>query len=174
MKGSGRHESFRSPVETKGGVVHMARPTWDEHFIDMAKLVSMRSSCLKRQVGAVAVSKDHRVLATGYNGTPTGMANCDEGGCVRCADTKTPSGVGLDQCMCLHAEQNVILQASIYGISLTGAVMYCTNRPCLTCAKLLLGTGIPWVIFAKEYPMDEKLLDVLKYAGLTMRMYKVP
>ena len=142
------------------------RPSWDEYFIDIAKLVSKRSTCLRRKVGAVIV-KNRRILATGYNGTPSGIRHCEEVGCLR-EKLKIPSGERHELCRGLHAEQNAILQASLYGISLEGSSLYCTNQPCLICAKMLINAGIREVVIVDGYP-DKLAQEFLKEAKIKVR-----
>lgn len=143
----------------------MGRPSWDEYFLRMAQLASTRSTCLRRHVGAVVV-KDRMVLSTGYNDTPRGIPNCGDGGCARCA-SDAPTGVGLDTCLCLHAEQNAIIQAAYHGVSINGAGIYVTHQPCLTCAKMILNAGIRRVVFAGEYP-DPTAREMLEAAGVEL------
>lgn len=131
----------------------------------MAVLAATRSTCLRRHVGAVIV-KERMVLSTGYNDTPRGLPNCGDGGCARCA-SDAPSGVGLDTCLCLHAEQNSIIQAAYHGISIAGAAIYTTHQPCLTCAKMIVNAGIRRIVFAGDYP-DPLALEMLQQAGVTL------
>ena len=142
-----------------------ARPSWNEYFMRMAVLAATRSTCLRRHVGAVIV-QDRMVLSTGYNDTPRGLPNCGDGGCVRCA-SDAPSGVGLDTCLCLHAEQNAIIQAAYHGVSISGAAIYTTHQPCLTCAKMIVNAGIRRIVFAGDYP-DPLALEMLQRAGVTL------
>ncbi|MDR2160764.1 MAG: cytidine/deoxycytidylate deaminase family protein [Desulfovibrio sp.] len=128
----------------------MERLSWSEYFQSITSLVAERSTCLRRRVGALAV-KDRRILATGYNGAPRGMRDCLELGCLR-EELGVPSGQRHELCRGLHAEQNVIIQAAIHGISLDGAELYCTHQPCLICAKMLINCGIRSVRFASAYP----------------------
>jgi dCMP deaminase len=130
----------------------MVRPSWDEYFMEIARLVVSRSTCLRRQVGAVIV-KDKKILATGYNGAPSGLAHCSDVGCLR--DTlHIPSGERHELCRGLHAEQNAIIQAAYYGISISGATLYCTNFPCIICTKMLINAGITRVVYEKGYADD--------------------
>ncbi|MFC1809785.1 cytidine/deoxycytidylate deaminase family protein [Candidatus Omnitrophota bacterium] len=145
----------------------MKRPDWDTYFMDIAFLVSQRSTCLRRRVGAIIV-KNKRMLATGYNGTPSGIAHCDVRGCLR-DQLKVPSGERHELCRGLHAEQNALLQASLHGVSLEGGVMYCTNQPCSICAKMLINAGIKEVIIAAGYP-DELAKDFLDEAKIQVRL----
>lgn len=141
------------------------RPAWHEYFMRMAELAATRSTCLRRHVGAVIV-KDRMVLSTGYNDTPRGLPNCGDGGCARCGGD-APSGAALDTCLCLHAEQNSIIQAAYHGVSIAGGTMYTTHQPCLTCAKMIVNVGITAIVFAGDYP-DPLALDVLKRAGVSL------
>jgi dCMP deaminase len=137
----------------------MSRPSWDAYFMSMAGLAATRSTCLRRHVGAVIV-KERMVLSTGYNDTPRGLPNCGDGGCERCA-SDAPSGTGHDTCLCLHAEQNSIIQAAYHGVSINGGAIYVTHQPCLTCAKMILNAGITRVVFAGDYPdpLARRLLE---------------
>lgn len=128
------------------------RPTWDEYFMGIARLVASRSTCLRRQVGAVIV-KEGNVLATGYNGTPAGITHCEVTGCLR-ERLKVPSGERHELCRGLHAEQNAIIQAAKHGVNISGGTLYCSNFPCVICAKMLINAGIRKVIFLSGYPDD--------------------
>jgi dCMP deaminase len=120
--------------------------------MEITRLVVSRSTCLRRQVGAVIV-KDKKILATGYNGAPSGLAHCIDVGCLR--DTlHIPSGERHELCRGLHAEQNAIIQAAYYGISISGATLYCTNLPCIICTKMLINAGITRVVYEKGYADD--------------------
>lgn len=145
------------------------RPSWDEYFISIAKLVATRSTCLRRQVGAVVV-KDKQVLATGYNGAPTGITHCDQVGCLR-EELEIPSGQRHEICRALHAEQNAFLQAAKHGVNLSESSLYITVQPCSICAKMIINAGIKKVIIAGDYP-DEFALDFLKEAGIEMVVIK--
>ncbi|MGE4296600.1 MAG: cytidine/deoxycytidylate deaminase family protein [Desulfovibrionaceae bacterium] len=128
------------------------RLPWPEYFMRIAFMVSERSTCTRRKVGAVAV-KDKRILATGYNGAPSNITHCLETGCLR-EQLGVPSGQRHEICRGLHAEQNVIIQAALHGINLGGAVLYCTTQPCFICTKMLINCGITAVYFAQSYPDD--------------------
>ena len=145
------------------------RPPWDEYFLSIAKLVSSRSTCLRRQVGAVVV-KNKQVLATGYNGAPSGITHCDKVGCLR-EELKVPSGQRHELCRALHAEQNAFLQAARHGASLDGATLYITTQPCSICAKMIINVGIKKVVIEGEYP-DELAVGFLKEAGVEMVVNK--
>ncbi|MBN1254523.1 MAG: cytidine/deoxycytidylate deaminase family protein [Deltaproteobacteria bacterium] len=137
----------------------MARPSWDEYFIEIARLVVSRSTCLRRQVGAVLV-KDKKILATGYNGAPSGLPHCLDVGCLR-DELKIPSGERHELCRGLHAEQNAIIQAAYYGVSINGATLYCTNLPCIICTKMLINAGIQRVVFEEGYadPLAQQMWE---------------
>lgn len=128
----------------------MNRPTWDQYFAELAAVVSKRSTCLRRSVGAILV-RDKLILATGYNGAPTGLRHCSEVGCLR-EEQDVPSGERHEICRALHAEQNVLVQAARHGISTKDATLYCTTEPCVLCAKMLINAGIQRVVFQEEYP----------------------
>ncbi len=128
------------------------KPTWDQYFMRMAFLAASRSNCIRRKVGAVIV-KDRNVIATGYNGPPSGMANCDQVGCVR-IDLDIPSGERHELCRGLHAEQNAIIQAAVHGSSIAGAVIYSTTYPCVVCSKMLINAQIKEIIYNDGYPDD--------------------
>lgn len=142
------------------------RPEWDEYFIKIAELVSTRSTCIRRSVGAVLV-KEKRILATGYNGAPSGITHCGEIGCLR-EKMKIPSGERHELCRGLHAEQNAIIQAACYGISIKGSVLYITCHPCSVCAKMIINAGIKEIIIKDGYP-DAISGDLLKEAGVSVR-----
>jgi dCMP deaminase len=145
------------------------RPNWDEYFLKIAKLVSERSTCLRRSVGAILV-KDKKILATGYNGAPAGISHCEETGCIR-ADLEVPSGQRHELCRGLHAEQNALLQAALHGNSVKDATLYATVQPCIICAKMLINAGIKAIVIMGEYP-DEMAARFLKEAGVKVRINK--
>ena len=140
-----------------------ARAPWSRYFMDITCLVAERSTCLRRKVGAIAV-KDKRILATGYNGAPAGVPHCLEVGCLR-EQLGIPSGQRHEICRGLHAEQNVIIQAAVHGISLKGAEIYCTHQPCLICTKMLINCGITKVYFLEAYP-DKLAAAMIREAGI--------
>lgn len=146
------------------------RPDWDTYFMEIAKVVATRSNCSRRHVGAVLVRNRH-ILATGYNGTPHGVKNCHEGGCPRCANA-AKSGTHLDECLCVHAEQNAICQAALHGHAIEGATAYVTFSPCLTCAKLLINAGVKEVVYDGEYSFLDTVKDIFKQAGVRHRKLK--
>ena len=145
------------------------RPGWDEYFLSIARLVSTRSTCLRRKVGAVLV-RDRRILSTGYNGAPSNITHCDIAGCLREA-LKVPSGQRHELCRGLHAEQNALLQAALYGTSVEGASLYATTQPCIICAKMIINAGIKKIIISGGYP-DKMAKDFLKEAGILVKVQK--
>ena len=145
------------------------RPDWDEYFLDIAKLVAKRSTCLRRQVGALIV-KNRRILTTGYNGTPSGITHCEVTGCLR-EKLKVPSGERHELCRGLHAEQNAIIQAALYGVNIEGGTLYCTNQPCSICAKMLINAGIKEIMMKSGYP-DQMAREFFDEAGILVRTLK--
>ncbi|MET1124463.1 MAG: cytidine/deoxycytidylate deaminase family protein [Archaeoglobaceae archaeon] len=139
------------------------RPTLDEYFMEIALVVAKRSTCLRQKVGAVIV-KEKRILATGYNGAPSGLPHCEEVGCMR-ELLRVPSGERIELCRGVHAEQNAIIQAAKFGISVEGATLYSTHCPCITCAKIIINAGIKRVVYGKEYS-DRNGLKLLEEAGV--------
>jgi len=144
-----------------------SRPSWDEYFMSIAKVVATRSNCIKRNVGAVIVS-DRRIISTGYNGTPRGLRNCNEGGCPRCASGAV-SGTRLDECLCSHAEENAINQAAYHGARVRDATIYTTHSPCLTCTKMILNAGVLEVVYSSPFPHDDIVLGLLGEAKVVAR-----
>ena len=144
-----------------------SRPGWDKYFMDIALVADSRSNCTRRHVAAVLV-RDRRIISTGYNGTPRGVRNCADGGCPRC-NSNTPSGHGLGDCLCSHAEENSIVQAAYHGISVKGSTLYTTYSPCLTCAKMIINAGIVEVVYHKRYSIDDVSTALLKEAGVIVR-----
>jgi len=146
----------------------MDRPSWNEYFMDITRLVARRSTCMRRQVGAVLV-KEKNILATGYNGTPTGITHCDVTGCLR-EQLKVPSGERHELCRGLHAEQNAIIQAARHGVNIEDSVLYCTNSPCIICTKMLINAGIREVIYLEGYA-DQLSMEMLDEAGIAARLF---
>jgi dCMP deaminase len=147
------------------------RPDWDEDFMEIAKVVSLRSNCIKRKVAAVVV-KDRRIISTGYNGTPRGTKNCYEGGCPRC-NSLADSGTRLDECLCSHAEENAITQAAYHGVNVKGSILYSTFAPCLMCTKMIINSGISEVVYNLEYPLNDTSFKLFGQAGIKFRQHKV-
>ncbi len=148
------------------------RPGWDEYFMNIARVVASRSNCVKRKVAAV-VTKDRRIISTGYNGTPRGVRNCNEGGCPRC-NRFAPEGARLDECLCSHGEENAITQSAYHGVSLQGATLYTTFSPCLICTKMIINAGIREVVYNANYPLIEVALALLREAGVKARQLTLP
>jgi len=155
MKGIEQGE--RQNGETDG------RPAWDDYFLDIVGLVAKRATCLRRCVGAALV-RDRRILATGYNGAPSGLRHCLEIGCLR-EQNHIPSGERHELCRGLHAEQNAIIQAALHGVSVKGATLYCTNHPCIICAKMIINAGIKKIYYKDGYA-DELSRDMLAETGI--------
>ncbi|MDD5496083.1 MAG: cytidine/deoxycytidylate deaminase family protein [Candidatus Omnitrophica bacterium] len=143
------------------------RPTWDEYFLSIADLVSKRSTCLRRKVGAVLV-RDKKILATGYNGAPSKVRHCSEVGCIR-EKLKIPSGERHELCRGLHGEQNAFLQAALHGTSLKGAILYSTTQPCIICAKMIINAGIDEIVIKGDYP-DKMSKEMLREAKIRIRV----
>lgn len=144
------------------------RPDWDSYFMDMAFLASKRSTCLRRQVGAVIV-KDKQVLATGYNGAPKGLPHCEETGCIR-QKLGIPPGEQHQYCRSTHSEQNAIAQAAKHGISVDGATLYCTHQPCSICTKIIINAGIKRIVYANPYP-DELARELMSQADIEVEVF---
>ncbi|KAL4885383.1 cytidine deaminase-like protein [Aspergillus karnatakaensis] len=147
------------------------RPKWDQYFMELASLAAQRSNCMKRRVGCVLV-REHRVISTGYNGTPRHLRNCNEGGCPRC-NRGDRGGVGLSTCLCLHAEENALLEAGRERIR-EGAILYCDTCPCLTCTVKIAQVGISEVVYSQGYNMDSDSAAILKAAGIRLRQFSPP
>ena len=148
------------------------RPGWDEYFLSIAQVVASRSNCVKRHVGAV-IQRDRRIVSTGYNGTPRGVRNCNEGGCPRC-NAFAESGTRLDECLCSHGEENAIVQAAYHGVSLRDAALYTTFFPCLFCTKLIINAGIAEVVYNAAYALDDVAAGLLREAGVKVRRAELP
>ena len=146
----------------------MTRPTWEEYFMEIARQVATRAVCMRRHVGAVIV-RDRQILATGYNGPPSGVAHCDQVGCIR-EELGIPSGQRQEICRGLHAEQNAIIQAALHGVSTAGATIYVTHQPCVTCAKMIINAGIVEAVCENGYP-DEMARDMLDEAHVALSVW---
>jgi len=158
------HDQVRGAFERS---LFFERPSWDEYFMSIARVVASRSNCVKRKVAAV-VTRDRRIISTGYNGTPRGTRNCNEGGCPRC-NSLVPGGTRLDECVCSHGEENAITQASYHGVSLRGGTIYTTFSPCLHCTKMIINAGLSEVVYDTHYPLGETALALLREAGVKVR-----
>ena len=148
------------------------RPSWDAYFLSIAQVVASRSNCVKRHVGAV-IARDRRIISTGYNGTPRGVRNCNEGGCPRC-NAFAESGTRLDQCLCSHGEENAIIQAAYHGVSVRGGTLYTTFFPCLLCTKLVINAGLAEVVYNASYALDDVAQALLREAGVKVRQAELP
>ncbi|HXE98471.1 MAG TPA: cytidine/deoxycytidylate deaminase family protein [Dongiaceae bacterium] len=146
----------------------MQRPSWDQYFMDITRLVATRSSCLRRQVGAILV-KDRNILASGYNGVPSGITHCEAAGCLR-ERLGVPSGERHELCRGLHAEQNAIIQAAKHGTNINGATLYCTTMPCIICTKMLINAGITTVIYGEGYA-DDLAREMIGESGILVRHF---
>ncbi len=152
-------------------MARMKRPGWDEYFMKMAQVASLRSNCAKRKVAAVIV-REKRVVTTGYNGTPRGTKNCYEGGCPRC-NQLAASGTQLEECLCSHGEENAITQAAYHGVSIAGSTIYTTFAPCLMCTKMIINAGLHEVVYNMDYPLNDTSFKLLQEAGVVCRKIKV-
>jgi dCMP deaminase len=141
----------------------MERPSWDEYFLDMLEVIKKRSTCVRRQVAALIV-KDKRIIATGYNGAPTGITHCGEIGCLR-AQQSIPSGLRHELCRGIHAEQNAIIQSAVHGVSVKDSTIYITHSPCVLCAKMIINAGIKRIVYSGDYP-DQMSAELLKEAKI--------
>lgn len=170
---SGSLDQFRQSLTeiAKGWMMGAVRPGWDEYFMRIAQFVALRSNCMKRKVAAVVV-KDRRIISTGYNGTPRGVANCNEGGCPRC-NSLADSGTLLSECLCSHAEENAIVQAAYHGISVKGSTVYSTCSPCLICTKMIINAGIARVFYNLDYPLHGTANKLLAEAGVTLNFQRL-
>ena len=146
------------------------RPDWDSYFMDIASLVSKRSTCLRRQVGALIV-KDRNILSTGYNGAPSGITHCEVTGCLR-EKLKVPSGERHELCRGLHAEQNAIIQAAYHGTAIKDSTLYCTNLPCSICSKMIINAGILKIIYKDGY-MDELAGAMISESGIIIERLNI-
>ncbi len=147
----------------------MSRLDWHEYFMEITKVVAKRSTCLRRQVGAIIV-KNKQILSTGYNGSPKGLEHCKLKGCLR-QELKIPSGQRHEICRAVHAEQNAVIQAAVNGVSISGAVLYCTNSPCSICAKILVNAEIKKIYIADDY-QDDLAKQILQEAGVELILLK--
>ncbi len=133
------------------------RPSWDEYFVEIARTVATRATCPRASVGCVLV-REHRMLTTGYNGAPRGVAHCTEAGCI------------LRDGHCVratHAEANAVVQGALHGVGLQGATAYCTHQPCVGCSKLLISAGVAKIVYVDPYP-DPVVAELLSEAGVTL------
>ena len=147
------------------------RPSADEYFLKIASVVAERSTCLRHHMGAVAV-KDKHILTTGYNGAAAGLKDCLELGCLR-DENNIPSGTRIEICRAIHAEQNVIIQAALHGISLEGCTIYCTHTPCVLCAKMMINAKVKRVVIFTKYA-DDAFRELFREAGIQVDILEKP
>lgn len=159
------HERVRETLVKMSS--RFTRPSWDDYFMGIARMVAMRSNCMKRKVAAVIV-KDKRIISTGYNGTPRGVKNCNEGGCPRC-NSFGSQGTNLEECLCSHAEENAITQAAYHGVNIKGSTLYTTYSPCLICTKMIVNSGVKEVVYNMDYALDPLPLRLLGEAEVKVR-----
>lgn len=162
---SGGGDTRRSAASSGG------RPSWDEYFLQLARQAATRSTCLRRQVGAVLV-RDKRILATGYNGAPRGVAHCLDVGCLR-EELGIPSGERHELCRAIHAEQNAVIQAALHGVAIEGATLYATVHPCILCAKMLINCGVREIHYLEGYS-DDLSKAMLAEAGVKLHKEELP
>ena len=158
------HEQLQRLLRSNLG---FERPDWDDYFMSIARVVAARSNCVKRKVASV-ITVDRRIIATGYNGTPRGVTNCNEGGCPRC-NSFAPGGADLGECLCSHAEENAITQSAYHGVAVRGGTIYTTFCPCLMCTKMIINAGLTEVVYSADYPLGEVSLRLLREAGVKVR-----
>jgi len=163
--------SSRKIIPSQKGKVKLkrTRPSWDEYFMSIAELAATRSTCLRRQVGSVIV-KDKKILTTGYNGAPSGLKHCLDIGCLR-EELDIPSGERHELCRATHAEQNAIVQAALFGVSIKDATVYSTTHPCILCTKLIINAGIKKIVIKDSYP-DKMSREMLKEAGVRIQIFQ--
>ncbi len=141
------------------------RPNWDEYFLELAQLVASRSTCIRRQVGAVLV-KNERIISTGYNGAPKNLGHCLDLGCLR-EEMGIPSGQRYELCRGVHAEQNALINAAYYGVSTRDSVLYCTNQPCIICARMIINAGVVRVVHRGDFT-DDLALQFMQDSGISI------
>ena len=149
----------------------VTRLSFDEYCLKIASVVAERSTCRRHHMGAIAV-RDGHILATGYNGAPSGLKDCLELGCLR-DEQGIPSGERHEICRGIHAEQNVIVQASLHGVSLEGSTIYCTHTPCVLCAKMLVNAKVKRFVSFGRY-IDNTFVELFRDAGIEVDMMKKP
>jgi len=147
--------------------LYFERPSWDAYFMSIARVVASRSNCVKRKVGAV-IALDRRIISTGYNGTPRGVRNCNEGGCPRC-NSFAKQGADLAECLCSHAEENSITQAALHGVGVRGGTVYTTLSPCLMCTKMIINAGLSEMVYNAHYSLNDVSTALLREAGVKVR-----
>ena len=161
-------EMFKSTMQLEIITDKRFRPDWDVYFMKIAHIVKLRTNCMKRSVGAL-IALNNRIVSTGYNGTPFGLQNCFEGGCPRC-NSNAKAGQCLDECNCIHAEENAVLECGIHRTK--GGTIYTTTFPCLSCAKIILQAGLIKIVYDQEYVMESSQ-KLLKKAGIELKRIKL-
>lgn len=146
----------------------MKRPTIDEYFMNIAKVVATRSTCLRHHVGSVIVREKH-IISTGFNGAASGLPHCSDVGCIR-DEENIPSGIMTERCSAVHSEINAIIQAALHGVSTDGSTLYCTHQPCSSCSKAIINAGIKRVMYGEGYP-DIEGLKLLAKANIQIRKF---
>lgn len=146
--------------------MNMGRPDWDQYFMEIAGIVARRSTCIRRNIGALIV-KEKRILSTGYNGAPSGLQHCGDLGCLR-QEKGVASGERHELCRGLHAEQNAIIQAAYHGVSIKGGLLYSTHLPCSICVKMVINAGIDQVFYLEGYP-DELATQLVAESGIIVK-----
>ena len=146
----------------------MEKPDWDTYFMKICDVIKTRSSCITRQIGAVII-KENRIISTGYNGTPTGIKNCNEGGCERCSSNPI-SGENIEKCTCSHAEENAITQAARNGIAIKDSFLYTSMMPCTLCSKMIINAGIKKIIYRDDYK-DNVGHEMLKQCNIEIKKF---
>ncbi|MBN1573871.1 MAG: cytidine/deoxycytidylate deaminase family protein [Deltaproteobacteria bacterium] len=155
--------------KTRDKISDDGRPSWDEYFMSIVDLISKRSTCLRRKVGA-AIVKEKNILATGYNGAPRGLPHCLDIGCLR-EEQNIPTGERHELCRGLHAEQNAIIQAAYHGVSIRGATLYTTTLPCSICTKMIINAGIIRIVYKEGYE-DKLAMQMLSEADIELEKFK--
>jgi dCMP deaminase len=145
------------------------RPNIDEYFMNIAKIVATRSTCLRHHVGSIIVKNKH-IIATAYNGAPRGLPHCIDVGCIRDKEN-IPSGTQTERCSAVHSEINAIIQAALHGVSTDGATLYCTHQPCSSCAKAIINAGIKRVMYSEDYS-DMEGLKLLAFANIVIKKFR--
>jgi dCMP deaminase len=172
LRNDGDREALHEAIQTiLARSLFFERPDWDEYFMSIARVVASRSNCVKRKIGAL-ITIDRRIVATGYNGTPRGVPNCNEGGCPRC-NAFGESGQGLADCICSHGEENAIVQSAYHGVSVREGTIYTTMSPCLLCTKMIINAGITTVVYNGHYPLGQVSLGILREAGVKLRQVEL-
>ncbi|MFH1783502.1 MAG: cytidine/deoxycytidylate deaminase family protein [bacterium] len=146
----------------------MKRPSWDQYFMQIAKVIATRSTCLRRQVGSIIV-KNKRIISTGYNGTLSSLEHCQKAGCLR-EKLHIGSGERQELCRGMHAEANALLFAASYGVDMHDAALYCTHQPCVLCAKMIIQAGIKKVVYQGKYP-DDLAVKLFREAKITLKKF---